>query len=183
MVRSFVAAAKAAGAQAVAIPANLTTAGAVEKLFADALTAVGKPDLAINTVGCPPRDCAASPCSSCATLSSEPQRQVSMAPLCSCITRGTQQASEHSSHKRVGQEQLEHRQWTRVNAVAQTSRAVCGGAEDRPGRGLGWSTRPALLPARGVRHAACGVRHAACGMRHAACGMRVACRAVEEERI
>lgn len=41
----------AVGAQAVAIQADLTTAGAVEKLFADAITAVGKPDIAINTVG------------------------------------------------------------------------------------------------------------------------------------
>ena len=46
-----VAAVKAAGAQAVAIQADLTTAGAVEKLFADAIAAVGKPDIAINTVG------------------------------------------------------------------------------------------------------------------------------------
>jgi len=41
----------AAGTQAVAIQADLTTAGAVEKLFADAIAAVGKPDIAINTVG------------------------------------------------------------------------------------------------------------------------------------
>lgn len=46
-----VAAVKAAGAQAVAIQADLTTAGAVEKLFADAIAAVGRPDIAINTVG------------------------------------------------------------------------------------------------------------------------------------
>jgi len=46
-----VAAVKAAGAQAVAIQADLTTAGAVEKLFAEAIAAVGKPDIAINTVG------------------------------------------------------------------------------------------------------------------------------------
>ncbi len=46
-----VAAIAAAGAQAVAIQADLTTAGAVEKLFADAIAAVGKPDIAINTVG------------------------------------------------------------------------------------------------------------------------------------
>ncbi len=46
-----VAAVKAAGAQAVAIQADLTTAAAVEKLFADAIAAVGKPDIAINTVG------------------------------------------------------------------------------------------------------------------------------------
>ena len=46
-----VAAIKATGAQAVALQADLTTAGAVEKLFADAVAAVGKPDIAINTVG------------------------------------------------------------------------------------------------------------------------------------
>jgi NAD(P)-dependent dehydrogenase (short-subunit alcohol dehydrogenase family) len=42
---------KATGAQAVALQADLTTAGAVEKLFADTIKAVGKPDIAINTVG------------------------------------------------------------------------------------------------------------------------------------
>ena len=46
-----VAALKAAGAQAVAIQADLTSAGAVEKLFADAVAAVGRPDIAISTVG------------------------------------------------------------------------------------------------------------------------------------
>src|SRR5690606_13139643 len=46
-----VAAVRAAGAQAVALQADLTTAGAVEKLFADAISAVGRPDIAINTVG------------------------------------------------------------------------------------------------------------------------------------
>jgi NAD(P)-dependent dehydrogenase (short-subunit alcohol dehydrogenase family) len=46
-----VAAIKAAGAQAAAFQANLTTAGAVEKLFQDVVAAVGKPDIAINTVG------------------------------------------------------------------------------------------------------------------------------------
>lgn len=46
-----VAAVKAAGSQAVALQADLTSAGAVEKLFADAIAAVGKPDIAINTVG------------------------------------------------------------------------------------------------------------------------------------
>ena len=46
-----VAAIKAAGAQAAAFQANLTTAGAMERLFADAVAAVGKPDIAINTVG------------------------------------------------------------------------------------------------------------------------------------
>lgn len=45
------AAIKAAGATGVAFQGNLTTARAVEKLFADAVAAVGKPDIAINTVG------------------------------------------------------------------------------------------------------------------------------------
>ncbi|SMH29015.1 SDR family oxidoreductase [Mesorhizobium australicum] len=39
------------GAKAVALQADLTTAAAVEKLFADAVSAVGRPDIAINTVG------------------------------------------------------------------------------------------------------------------------------------
>ncbi|WP_431226157.1 SDR family oxidoreductase [Burkholderia contaminans] len=46
-----VAAIKAAGAEAVAFQADLTSAAAVEKLFADAVAAVGRPDIAINTVG------------------------------------------------------------------------------------------------------------------------------------
>lgn len=46
-----VASIKAAGAQAVALQGNLTTASAVEKLFTDAIAAVGRPDIAINTVG------------------------------------------------------------------------------------------------------------------------------------
>lgn len=46
-----VAAVMAAGAEAVAIQADLTTAGAMEKLFADAVATVGRPDIAINTVG------------------------------------------------------------------------------------------------------------------------------------
>lgn len=46
-----VAAIRAAGAEARAFQANLTSAGAVEKLFADTITAVGRPDIAINTVG------------------------------------------------------------------------------------------------------------------------------------
>ncbi|CAB3944321.1 3-oxoacyl-[acyl-carrier-protein] reductase FabG [Achromobacter insolitus] len=46
-----VAVVKAAGAQAVALQADLTSAGAMEKLFADAAAAVGRPDIAINTVG------------------------------------------------------------------------------------------------------------------------------------
>ncbi|WP_129991793.1 SDR family oxidoreductase [Rahnella sp. CFA14(1/10)] len=45
------AAIEAAGAQAVAFQADLTTAAAVEKLFADTIAAIGKPDIAINTVG------------------------------------------------------------------------------------------------------------------------------------
>lgn len=46
-----VAAIQSAGAKAAAFQADLTTAGAVEKLFADAVAAVGRPDIAINTVG------------------------------------------------------------------------------------------------------------------------------------
>ncbi|WP_028008046.1 SDR family oxidoreductase [Solimonas flava] len=46
-----VAAVKAAGAEALALQANLTTAAAVGKLFADAVDAFGRPDIAINTVG------------------------------------------------------------------------------------------------------------------------------------
>lgn len=46
-----VAAVQAAGAKAVALQGDLTTAAAVEKLFSDAVAAVGRPDIAINTVG------------------------------------------------------------------------------------------------------------------------------------
>lgn len=46
-----VAAVKSAGAEAVALQGDLTRAAAVEKLFADAIAAVGRPDIAINTVG------------------------------------------------------------------------------------------------------------------------------------
>lgn len=46
-----VAAIEKAGAKAIALQGDLTTAGAVEKLFADAVAAVGRPDIAINTVG------------------------------------------------------------------------------------------------------------------------------------
>jgi NAD(P)-dependent dehydrogenase (short-subunit alcohol dehydrogenase family) len=46
-----VAAIEAAGAKAYAIQADLTSAGAMEKLFADAKTAMGGIDIAINTVG------------------------------------------------------------------------------------------------------------------------------------
>ncbi len=45
------AAIEAAGAKAAAFQADLTTAGAMEKLFADAVDALGPPDIAINTVG------------------------------------------------------------------------------------------------------------------------------------
>lgn len=45
------AAVRQAGAEALALQADLTSAGAVEKLFADAVAAVGRPDIAINTVG------------------------------------------------------------------------------------------------------------------------------------
>lgn len=46
-----VAAVRAAGAEAIALQGDLTTAGAMEKLFADAIEAFGRPDIAINTVG------------------------------------------------------------------------------------------------------------------------------------
>ncbi|WP_321883934.1 SDR family oxidoreductase [Burkholderia cepacia] len=46
-----VSAIKAAGAEAAAFQADLTSAGAVEKLFADTIAAFGRPDIAINTVG------------------------------------------------------------------------------------------------------------------------------------
>lgn len=46
-----VAAVKAAGAECIAFQADLTSAGAMERLFCDAVAAVGKPDIAINTVG------------------------------------------------------------------------------------------------------------------------------------
>ncbi|CAD5200542.1 SDR family oxidoreductase [Pseudomonas sp. FEN] len=49
--RATVAAIEALGARAVALQADLTTADAVEKLFSDAVAAVGRPDIAINTVG------------------------------------------------------------------------------------------------------------------------------------
>ncbi|MBL9065022.1 MAG: SDR family oxidoreductase [Sphingopyxis sp.] len=45
------AAVRAAGAEAVAFQADLTSAVAVEKLFADTIAAIGRPDIAINTVG------------------------------------------------------------------------------------------------------------------------------------
>ncbi|ENO84585.1 SDR family oxidoreductase [Thauera linaloolentis] len=46
-----VAAIEQAGARAVALQGDLSTAPAVEKLFADTVAAVGRPDIAINTVG------------------------------------------------------------------------------------------------------------------------------------
>lgn len=42
---------KAKGVQAVAFQADLTTAAANTKLFADTIAAIGRPDIAINTVG------------------------------------------------------------------------------------------------------------------------------------
>ena len=42
---------RAAGAQAQAFQADLTSAAAMEKLFSDVVAAVGRPDIAINTVG------------------------------------------------------------------------------------------------------------------------------------
>lgn len=46
-----VAAVQAAGAQAVAFQADLTSASAMEKLFTDMVAVIGRPDIAINTVG------------------------------------------------------------------------------------------------------------------------------------
>lgn len=46
-----VAAVKAAGAQSLALQGDLTTATAIQKLFADTVAAFGRPDIAINTVG------------------------------------------------------------------------------------------------------------------------------------
>lgn len=45
------AALQAAGVKAVAFQADLTANGAVAKLFADTVAAIGRPDIAINTVG------------------------------------------------------------------------------------------------------------------------------------
>ncbi len=42
---------KAAGAKGVALQGDLTSAGGMEKLFAEVVASVGKPDIAINTVG------------------------------------------------------------------------------------------------------------------------------------
>lgn len=42
---------KAVGAEAFEFQADLTSAAAMEKLFSDVVAAVGKPDIAINTVG------------------------------------------------------------------------------------------------------------------------------------
>lgn len=49
--QATVAAIKALGVQAIALQADLTKAAAVEKLFADTVAAIGRPDIAINTVG------------------------------------------------------------------------------------------------------------------------------------
>ena len=49
--KETLAAIRAAGAEAVAFQADLTSAAAVERLFADTIAAVGRPDIAINTVG------------------------------------------------------------------------------------------------------------------------------------
>lgn len=46
-----VAAIEALGVKAVAFQADLTSAKAVEQLFADTIASVGRPDIAINTVG------------------------------------------------------------------------------------------------------------------------------------
>ena len=45
------AAVQKAGAKAVTLQGDLTSAAAVEKLFTDAVAALGRPDIAINTVG------------------------------------------------------------------------------------------------------------------------------------
>lgn len=42
---------EAAGAKAVTLQGDLTRADAMQRLFADAIAAVGRPDIAINTVG------------------------------------------------------------------------------------------------------------------------------------
>jgi len=42
---------RADGAEAVAFQADLTRADAMEKLFADTVAAIGRPDIAVNTVG------------------------------------------------------------------------------------------------------------------------------------
>ncbi len=46
-----VAAVQKLGAKAIALQADLTSAAAMEKLFADSVAALGRPDIAINTVG------------------------------------------------------------------------------------------------------------------------------------
>ncbi|MBW6400769.1 SDR family oxidoreductase [Roseomonas sp. HJA6] len=42
---------RADGAEAIAFQADLTRADAMEKLFADTVAAIGRPDIAVNTVG------------------------------------------------------------------------------------------------------------------------------------
>jgi len=49
--RETLAAIEAAGVKAVAFKTDLTTAGAMEQLFASVIAAIGRPDIAINTVG------------------------------------------------------------------------------------------------------------------------------------
>ena len=49
--KATAAAVEHAGAKAITLQADLTSAAAVEKLFADVIAAVGRPDIAINTVG------------------------------------------------------------------------------------------------------------------------------------
>ena len=49
--KATVAAIEQAGAKAVALQADLTSAAAVAQFFAQAVAAVGRPDIAINTVG------------------------------------------------------------------------------------------------------------------------------------
>jgi NAD(P)-dependent dehydrogenase (short-subunit alcohol dehydrogenase family) len=46
-----IAAIKALGTEAIAFQADLTSAEAVKKLFADTISTIGQPDIAINTVG------------------------------------------------------------------------------------------------------------------------------------
>ncbi|EJN06507.1 SDR family oxidoreductase [Phyllobacterium sp. YR531] len=46
-----VSAIEATGSKGIALQADLTTAGAMEKLFRDVVATIGRPDIAINTVG------------------------------------------------------------------------------------------------------------------------------------
>lgn len=49
--KATVAAVEAVGAKAVALQANLKSAVTMERLFADVVSTIGRPDIAINTVG------------------------------------------------------------------------------------------------------------------------------------